>query len=139
MPASTETKLIQVRLVSPPEIRPLSDQTAGAGSTIETSFRIFPLLPFRARWTARIIEFEPNHHFVDVQDKGPFRRWQHRHEFQSEIREGIAGTIVRDKIDYDTGWGFLGRIAERLFIRRQMISTFEERQKKLPQLLSVSA
>jgi len=31
-----------------------------------------------------------------VQDKGPFKSWHHRHEFISETRGSIDGTLVRD-------------------------------------------
>ena len=93
-------------------------------------------LPLRARWVARITEFEWNHHFADVQDKGPFKRWHHRHEFRAETRDTISGTLVRDVIDYEVGFGFLGRIADATFVRRQMESTFARRQESLPKLLA---
>jgi ligand-binding SRPBCC domain-containing protein len=103
---------------------------------IVTSFRVFPFLPVRARWSARITQFDWNHHFADVQDRGPFRRWHHRHEFRMETREGVAGTLVRDRIEYEVGSGFLGTIANALFVRRQMQNTFVQRQQALPRLLS---
>jgi ligand-binding SRPBCC domain-containing protein len=102
---------------------------------IVTSFRLFPILPLRAQWIARITEFEWNHYFADVQDKGPFKRWHHRHEFRAEAREGMAGTLVRDVIDYEVGFGFLGAIANALLVRRQMQTTFARRQQTLPALL----
>ena len=134
MPAATATKLIAVNRQPPPP-GVASDKAAGVGTTIVTSFRVFPFLPLRAQWIARITEFEWNHHFADVQDKGPFKSWHHRHEFAAELRQGVAGTLIRDVIDYEVGMSFLGSIANALFIRRQMESTFVERQMKLPQLL----
>ena len=106
------------------------------GTTIVTSFRVFPLFPLRAQWIARITEFEWNHHFADVQDKGPFKSWHHRHEFVGESRGGVEGTLVRDLIDYEVGFSFIGAIANALFIRRQMEKTFAQRQQILPALLS---
>jgi ligand-binding SRPBCC domain-containing protein len=96
---------------------------------------VFPLLPLRRRWLARITEFEWNRYFADVQDEGPFKRWHHRHEFASAWKNETEGTTIRDIIDYDVGFGFLGSIANALFVRRQMQSTFAERQRKLPELL----
>lgn len=103
---------------------------------IKTSFRLFPILPLRAQWIARITEFEWNHHFADVQEKGPFKQWHHRHEFLAESRNGVMGTLVRDAIEYEVGFGPLGTITNVLFIERQMRRTFAQRQKILPQLLS---
>ena len=91
-------------------------------------FACLPFLPIRAQWIARITEFEWDHHFADVQDKGPFKCWHHRHEFVSETRGSIEGTIVRDVIDYEVGFGFLGNIANAIFVRRQMEQTFSKRQ-----------
>jgi ligand-binding SRPBCC domain-containing protein len=71
-----------------------------------------------------------------VQDKGPFKSWHHRHEFGAQVRDGIAGTLVRDRIDYEVGFGFVGVIGNALFIRRQMENTFAQRQQTLPQLLA---
>lgn len=137
MPADSGTKLIALNWMPAPAPPGLArDKAAGIGSTIVTSFRVFPFLPSRAQWIARITEFAWNHHFADVQDRGPFKRWHHRHEFRSESRAGFAGTLVRDVIDYEVGFGFLGVIANALFIRPQMHRTFAQRQQVLPKLLS---
>jgi ligand-binding SRPBCC domain-containing protein len=138
MPASSSTKLIALNRMPAPAPPPGSagDKAAGVGSTIATSFRVFPFLPLRAQWIARITEFEWNHYFADVQDRGPFQSWHHRHEFRAEARAGVVGTLVRDVIDYEVGFGFLGAMANALFVRRQMQSTFAQRQQTLPKLLA---
>jgi ligand-binding SRPBCC domain-containing protein len=138
MPASSVTKLIAVNRTLAPPAPPgtASDKASGVGSTIVTSFRVFPLLPVRAQWIARITEFQWNDYFADVQDKGPFKSWHHRHEFRRETREGVAGTLVRDVIDYEVGFGFLGTMTNALFVRRQMQNTFAQRQQTLPELLA---
>jgi ligand-binding SRPBCC domain-containing protein len=138
MPAASGTRVTAINRVPPPLSKGANtnDNAAGVGTTIVTSFRVFPFLPIRARWIARITEFEWNHHFADAQDQGPFRNWHHRHEFLEVDRNGVPGTLVRDRIDYEVGLSFVGAIADRLFVRRQMESTFAERQRRLPQLLA---
>jgi ligand-binding SRPBCC domain-containing protein len=137
MPAASATKLIVLNRMPAPPPPPAvtSDRAAGTGSTIVTSFRLIPFVPIRAQWVARITDFEWNHYFADVQDQGPFKSWHHRHEFRAETRGEVHGTIVRDVIDYEVGFGFLGTIANALFVRRQMGRTFRERQQTLPKLL----
>lgn len=137
MPPATATTLISMKRVPAPisPTRPISEMAAGVNSIIVTSFRIVPFLPIRQRWISRITEFEWDHHFADVQDEGPFKSWHHRHEFAPAMRDGLDGTTIRDVIDYDAGFGFLGKIANALFIRKQMESTFAERQKRLLDLL----
>lgn len=138
MPPQTHTRIEALRLV-PPLARtgtPNTATIAGTGSEIETSFRVVPGLPFRARWIARITEFEWNHSFADIQATGPFKSWHHRHEFAAEPRNAVAGTVVRDQIAYTVGFGILGEIAEFLFIDAQLRQTFQCRQKALPKLLA---
>jgi ligand-binding SRPBCC domain-containing protein len=140
MPAEMETRIDQLQILPPPALPPLdaaaSKRVAGVGTVIVTSFRMFPFLSARAQWIARITEFEWNHHFADVQQKGPFKSWHHRHEFRSESRDGVDGTLVRDLIEYEVGFGLLGSLANLLFVERQMRGTFAARQKSLPQLLA---
>ncbi len=134
MPQDSATRLVALNLIPPPGAT--DGKMAGIGSRIVTSFRVFPRLPFRAQWIARITEFEWNHYFADVQDKGPFKLWHHRHELHSEAHQNISGTLVRDIIDYEVGLGWLGSMADAMFVRRQMQRVFAERQQKLPQLLA---
>jgi ligand-binding SRPBCC domain-containing protein len=142
MPPSTGTKLADLKLLPPPAASTeLSDGVnadllAGVGSEIVTSFRPLPFLPLRAQWIALIVEFEWNHHFADIQKKGPFKRFKHRHEFSAETRSGTSGTTVRDVIEYDAGFGLLGQLAQKLFIAPGLKRTFEYRQKMLEKLLA---
>jgi len=138
MPTATGTRLILLNRMPPPEAPPgvSSDKAAGVGSIIVTSFRVFPFLPLRARWIARITEFEWHRYFADVQDSGPFKSWRHRHEFSAETRDGVSGTLLRDVIEYEAGFGFLGAIVNQLFVRRQMQGTFAQRQHRLHGLIS---
>jgi ligand-binding SRPBCC domain-containing protein len=139
MPPVTGTRVDDLKLVpTPPPLSTPSPEhahLAGVGSEIFTSFLLLPPLPFRASWIARITEFEWNHQFTDIQAKGPFRRWQHRHEFASEVRSGILGTTVRDVVAYEAGFGIAGVLAEKLFISAQLRRTFAHRQRVLASLL----
>jgi ligand-binding SRPBCC domain-containing protein len=139
MPPQTGTGIVRLKLVPPPGAVPNPATTttlAGAGSEIVTSFRIFPLLPFRAQWVALITEFEWNHHFADVQKKGPFKYFRHRHEFSAMVRDGVNGTVVRDVIEYEIGFGILGSLAQKCLVARQLRQTFDYRQKALAKLLA---
>ena len=104
---------------------------AGKGSQIVISFRLVPFLPFRGRWVAEILEYEPLSHFVDQQRSGPMRFWRHRHSFRSEVRNGREGTKVRDEVDYELPFGVLGRIADSILVERMMRRTFAARQSQL--------
>ena len=132
MPPSTGTRLTKLTLKPPPLNATVSDTSAlaGVGSEIDTSFRLLPFLPIRAGWTALITEFEWNHHFADIQKRGPFRSFHHRHEFVVEERSQM-GTLIRDIIDFEVGYGILGSIAQEVFVRRELERTFAYRQNAL--------
>ena len=141
MPPWMRVELLDLRVVPPPGTEAVRatvadrEPLAGAGSELAASYRVIPFLPFRAISGARITEFVANQYFEDIQTKGPFKAWHHRHEFQAERRNGTHGTIVRDVVDYDVGFGFLGMLAQRLFVGPQMRRTFEYRQQALEKLL----
>ena len=137
MPPVTETKLVKVKLVPPSDAATRNSmELAGIGSEIVTSFRLFRFFPVHAKWTARITEFEWDHHFADLQIKGPFKRFYHRHELRSEIRDGAEGTVVRDAIEYEVRFGFLGKLMDK-FIASQLEQTFKYRQQALKKILGI--
>src|SRR5580704_9457775 len=140
MPPQTQTRIDRLQLIAPPlwpaDDAPSNRRAAGLGSTITTSFRPFKFLPMRRKWTAAITEFEWNHHFADVQQRGPFKRWHHRHEFLEDDRNGFQGTLVHDVIEYEVGFGPLGALANILFVQRRITQTFAHRQKMLPKMFA---
>jgi ligand-binding SRPBCC domain-containing protein len=140
MPPEAQMRMDRLQLIQPAPLRNgnavSGEPAAGVGSIITTSFRPFSVLPLRREWIAAITEFEWNHHFADVQQKGPFKRWHHLHEFLPEARNGLGGTLVRDKIEYEVGFGPLDAIANLLFVERKMRHIFAGRQQVLPQLLA---
>lgn len=142
MPEWMRVELLRVKIVTPPGVT--TDQAtitntapfAGAGSELVASYRAVPFLPFRITSVARITELAMNRYFEDIQKEGPFRAWHHRHEFIADTRGGVNGTVVRDIVEYEIGWGWLGAVAQRLFIGPQMRRTFAHRQKALEKLLT---
>ena len=67
---------------------------------------------------------------------GPFKTWHHRHEFAAEAKEDVSGTQLRDVMEYEVGLGWLSAMADALFVRRQMESTFAQLLVSLPKLFS---
>jgi ligand-binding SRPBCC domain-containing protein len=139
MPAKSETRIEALRLIAPPagpvpRTREQTQSLAGAGSEIVTSFRLLPPLALRGQWMARITAFQWNEFFEDVQVRGLFQSWRHRHEVMSEARDGVSGTVVTDKIDYAFGLGPFDALLEPI-LSAQVGRTFRQRQQILPALL----
>lgn len=140
MPRAADTRVETWELVLPAQSLPdttLSiSQSAGKGSVIHTSFRPVSFLPWRRKWTAAITEFEWNKYFVDVQQQGPFKRWRHRHEFIAVHRKAEDGTLVRDVIEYEVGFGVLGSLINSLVIERELRGMFAHRHEALCRILA---
>jgi ligand-binding SRPBCC domain-containing protein len=140
MPPSTGAQLVRLNLVIPPGSQrspaAVTDQEpiAGLGSEITVSIRVLPFLPIRMNWISKITEFEWNHHFADIQKEGPFKSFHHRHELRAER----GGTIIRDAIDYDIGFGWLGTLANILFTKPLLRKMFQYRQGAVERLLTTN-
>ena len=140
MPPAMHAKLLKLNLVNPETGSrgggfAGGSNVAGAGTEMLLSFRVLPGLPFRGRWVARITECQINRFFADLQVKGPFKSWHHRHEFALQTRDGVPGTLIRDVVEYEVGFGVLGLLADRLFVRRQLRRTFAWRQQAVREWL----
>lgn len=139
MPPKIEARIDALRLIAPPAA-PSSfalealQKLAGAGSEVVTSFRLLPPFSLRGQWVARITVFQWNEFFEDVQMRGLFQAWRHRHELSAEVRDGVPGTLVTDKIDYTFGLGPLDALLEPI-ISKQIERMFVQRQQILPGLL----
>jgi len=93
----------------------------GAEAIIETL--LFGLLP--ARWVARHTVYDPPRMFEDVQIKGPFRHWRHRHL----IKAHADGATLRDEIEYQPPFSFLGQLAAPLLITPRLKKMFDYRHR----------
>ncbi len=86
-------------------------------------------VPFR--WRTRIEDVVPGACFVDVQLRGPYRRWRHRHTFE----DVPGGTRVADRVEYELPLGLLGRLAHAAFVGRTLARIFDHRAARVRALL----
>ena len=80
-----------------------------------------------AKTTGAITEWQPPHHFVDRQLRGPYTLWHHTHTFE----ELNGGTLCLDHVRYRPRGGAL---VHWLFVRRDVERIFTYRQYRLKQL-----
>jgi len=102
------------------------------GTIIEYRISLFGIPMY---WKTCIERFEPDELFVDNQEKGPYRLWHHTHTFE----EVSGGTLMRDVVRYRLPFGFLGRIAHFIFVRRTLQKIFQFRRDALYGALEVEA
>jgi ligand-binding SRPBCC domain-containing protein len=136
MPPWRKARLEKVDLVPPPRRSSAAKPgaTAGSGSHITLSFRPFALCPVRVRWQAEISDFAWNERFCDRQLRGPLSTWTHCHHVRRIDAIEVDVTRVTDVVEYEVPFGPLGRLAHRLFLRRQIENTFLYRQNQLAKI-----
>jgi ligand-binding SRPBCC domain-containing protein len=91
-----------------------------AGTLIRYRLRLHGV---SVRWLTRIAAWEPGRRFEDVQVRGPYRFWHHRHTFDAHER----GTIMRDRVRYALPFGPLGALAHAALVRRDLRRIFDYR------------
>ena len=100
-------------------IQPAKISEVGTEAIIETQI----VGPIKVRWVARHTLYDPPRLFEDVQVKGPFRSWRHRHIIESHPE----GAVLRDEIDYEPPLGFLGRAVAPILVQKRLQKLFEYR------------
>ena len=91
------------------------------------SYRVSPLPGIKTNWVTEITHVETNKFFVDEQRFGPYKMWHHEHHF--EVQDD--GILMTDRVSYKIPFGFLGHIAQALFVKKQLKGIFEHRVKVL--------
>ncbi len=77
----------------------------------------------RQRLTSKIIRFDPPRYFRDSMVDGIFKRFDHEHYFETVP----GGTRMIDVFDYTSPLGFLGDVADAVFLERYMTRLLERR------------
>ena len=91
------------------------------GQLIDYRLRLFAM---SFTWCTCIETFDPPRSFTDIQQRGPYRRWHHLHEFF----EVAGGTLVVDRVTYELPLGILGRLTHALFVRHTLERIFDYRR-----------
>jgi len=94
-------------------------------------YRISPFPGFSSDWITEITQIKHLEHFIDDQRVGPFALWHHQHFFRDL---GDGRTEMKDILHYQAPLGFLGSIADSLFVHRQVKGIFTAREEAIKRL-----
>jgi ligand-binding SRPBCC domain-containing protein len=78
--------------------------------------------------TSAITEYQPPSRFVDEQQHGPFRRWWHEHTFTALANDQ---TQMIDVVEFESPFGLLGHMADRLVLDHYMPHLLRQRNRWL--------
>lgn len=117
--------------ITPPSIKVSIETMGKPGLGYEVVLKVRQFGIFTMRWKVRITEYVPPTLMSDEQVSGPFAYWKQTRR----LREVDGGTELRDIVEYRPPFGILGRIANALVIRRQVLEMFAYRQATTKRLL----
>lgn len=96
------------------------------------TYKVSPIRGVRMKWVTEITQVNEKHFFIDEQRVGPYKIWHHQHH----LIPVEGGVNMIDIISYVPPFGFLGAIANSLFIKRQLNGIFNHRRKVLEELFN---
>jgi len=99
----------------------LGDGKMYQGQIIE--YYVRPLLNIKLHWVTEITHVKEKEFFVDEQRFGPYSFWHHKHLFKQTDK----GIEMSDIIHYKLPAGIVGKIANELFIKKQLNEVFRYR------------
>lgn len=97
------------------------------GQLIE--YNVSPVLGIPLYWMTEITHVEEGKYFIDEQRFGPYQLWHHQHHFVS-VEGGVEMT---DIVHYRIPLGWLGDLANWLFVRNKLKAIFEFRKNSIDQ------
>ena len=132
----------KLSLITPPDMR-FRTVSSGVSHSSENSSQIYPgqIIEYRLRpfpgfwvyWMTEITQVRQGLYFVDEQRRGPYRLWHHQHHF----RPIPGGVEMTDIVHYEIPFGFIGRWANTLFVRRQLERLFQYRFEVVEKMFGV--
>ncbi|MBL7932474.1 MAG: SRPBCC family protein [Bacteroidia bacterium] len=102
------------------------------GQIIE--YYVKPVLGIKLHWVTEITHVKDYEFFVDEQRYGPYAFWHHKH-FLKEVNQGVE---MIDLVHYRAPFGPIGKLANAIFIKRQLKEVFDYRYKKIDELFNTN-
>ena len=97
------------------------------------SYKVAPLLNIPITWMTEITHVKENKYFVDEQRIGPYKIWHHEHIFKPLDDKKI---LVTDIITYVPPFGFIGKILNKILIKKKVEDIFDYRERILEDIFN---
>ena len=83
---------------------------------------------FKTRFmTVKITEMKSPDYFEDVMEKGDFKLYRHKHYFK-EVKNG---TIMIDELEFETPYGMIGSLLNRIHLTSYMHKLLQQRNETI--------
>jgi len=109
------------------KIQSVDSQPVREGTMIRYRLKLHGLPVY---WRTEIRQWQAPNRFVDVQRSGPYRLWHHTHVFEAHGDR----TKMIDVVRYRLPFGMLGRLVNKLMVRRDVEKIFDYRRQTIEHL-----
>jgi ligand-binding SRPBCC domain-containing protein len=97
-------------------------------------YTVSPVWGIPLRWKTRIQEVNYQKSFTDIQVSGPYKLWEHRHEFI----HNPMGVLMTDTITYELPLGVMGQFAHRIMVKKRLDEIFAYRFKVVESIFNTT-
>jgi ligand-binding SRPBCC domain-containing protein len=94
------------------------------------TYKVSPAFGIQLNWVTEITQIKYEKFFIDEQRRGPYRIWHHEHHF----KEVAGGVEMHDILYYCVPLGFIGSIADKLFVQNKVKEIFDFREKRINEI-----
>ncbi len=95
-------------------------------------YKVSPFPGVKMDWTTEITHVRDRVYFIDEQRFGPYALWHHQHHF-AEVDNGV---LMKDILHYKVPYGFIGTIADKLFVEGRINQIFTYREKAIRKIFN---
>jgi ligand-binding SRPBCC domain-containing protein len=95
-------------------------------------YKVSPMLGIKLNWVTEITHVRDRQYFIDEQRFGPYALWHHQHHF--ELVDG--GVKMTDILNYKVPYGFIGDIANAIFVENRIDEIFKYRIKAVEKIFN---
>ena len=107
-----------------PQLRPAVFGDVGIGQKVTFKSTQFGI---EQQLTVEVVECDPPWRLVDEMTEGKFRSFRHIHEFKPHD----TGTLMRDTLIWESPFGILGWIVDKLLLKQRLQKLVKTRNAKL--------
>lgn len=100
---------------------------------MQIDYLVSPVLNIPLKWKTIITQVDWQRSFTDFQASGPYKYWNHFHEFIPNA----DGVLMKDTVDYELPMGFLGDLVHGVFVKNKLNSIFDYRFQYLDKKFNV--
>ena len=126
----TDTK--NLGLISPPWMKTKLIRESGEGLGKIIEMQVIQYNVFPSHWLVRIEEYDRPVRLTDLVLSGPMKYFRHSRTFSQPC---ASLTEIKDHLEYEVPFGIIGKIADKISIRKMMEQMFEYRHKMTKEIL----